>query len=140
MSPVEEMRIMEDVRQVKARYFRFTDSKNWAELATIFCKQATLGGVDGPAFCGAGTIVDLIRRGTDRVTTVHHGHCHEVWVDSANEARGIIAFEDLGFSHKSDELVMHGYGHYHEVYRLEDGAWRIWECKIARKAVVDRPR
>jgi hypothetical protein len=61
-------------------------------------------------------------------------------VDSAEQARGIIAFGDLGVSKASDEPVMHGYGHYHETYRFENGAWRIWECKIARKTVVDKPR
>ena len=140
MTPLEELQVMEGVRQVKARYFRFTDAKDWEGLATVFCRNASLGGVDGPTFGGVKAIVDLIRHGTDRVTTVHHGHCHEVWVDSPDQAHGIIAFEDLGFSNKTDELVMHGYGHYHEIYRREDGSWRIWECKIARRTVVDKPR
>jgi len=140
MTGVEEMKVMEDVRGVKARYFRFTDAKDWEALATVFCRNASLGGVEGPMYGGVQTIVELIRNGTDRVTTVHHGHCHEVWVDSPEQAHGIIAFEDLGFSNRTDELVMHGYGHYHEIYRREDGAWRIWECKIARRTVVDKPR
>jgi len=141
MTPIEELKAMEDVRQVKARYFRFTDAKNWPELETVFCREGSLGGVEGPMFSGAGAIVELIRNGTDGVTTVHHGHCHEVWVDSPDEAHGVIAFEDLGFSNRTDALVMHGYGRYHEIYRREAGAWRIWECKIARRTVVDiKPR
>src|SRR5271170_7217357 len=141
MTPIEELTAMEGVRQVKARYFRFTDAKDWEGLATVFCRNASLGGVNGPMFGGVEAIVDLIRRGTEGVATIHQGHCHEVWVDSPDLARGIIAFEDLGFSDRTNEVVMHGYGHYHEIYRHEDGAWRISECKIARRTVVDiKPR
>ena len=140
MTTEEELKITENVRSVKARYFRFTDSKSWSELATIFCKEASLGGVEGPSFTGVDNIVELIRRGTDRVTTVHHGHCHEVWVDSPTQARGVIAFEDLGFSKKTDELVMHGYGHYHETYRKLDGEWLFATIHLRRLRLVTTVR
>lgn len=141
MTPTQELKVIEDVRQTKARYFRFTDTKNWEELATVFCQKADFGGVEGPMFSGKDAIVGLIRDGTEGVTTVHHGHNHEVWVDSSDQARAITAFEDLGFSNRTQGLVMHGYGRYHETFRLEDGAWRIAECKIERRTVVDiKPR
>lgn len=140
MTTVEEMKVMEDVRQAKARYFRFTDTKDWVNLATVFCRDVNFGGMDGPMYRGVDKVVELIRDGTDRATTVHHGHNHEVSVDSPTEARAITAFEDLGFSKATGELVMHGYGRYHEIYRFENGAWRIWECKITRQTVVDKPR
>jgi hypothetical protein len=140
MTDLEEFRSIEDIRQLKARYFRFTDTKDWDALATVFCEDAVLGD-DTTSVSGRDAVVDIIVRGTEGVTTVHHGHCHEVWIDAPDEAHGIIAFEDLGFSKRSGELVMHGYGHYHETYRREDGAWRIRESMIPRMAVMDkRPR
>lgn len=140
MADIENFSIIEDIRQLKARYFRFTDTKDWESLATVFCQDVVLGD-DTTAVKGRADVVGAIVSGTEGVTTVHHGHCHEVWVDSPDEARGIIAFEDLGYSKRTGELVMHGYGHYHEKYRREDGAWRILESMIPRMAVVDkRPR
>lgn len=137
MTEIEEFGIMEEVRQLKARYFRFTDTKDWDNLAQVFCRDAVLGD-DNVSVHGRDGVLNAIVTGTEGVTTVHHGHCHEVWVDGPGEARGIIAFEDLGFSKRTGELVMHGYGHYHETYRIEDGAWRILESRIPRMAVVDR--
>jgi len=137
MTEIEEFGIIEDIRQLKARYFRFTDTKDWSALAEVFCRDAVLGD-DTVSVEGRAAVVDIIEQGTAGVTTVHHGHCHEVWVDSPDAARGIIAFEDLGFSKRTGEIVMHGYGHYHETYRREDGAWRILESRIPRMAVVDR--
>jgi hypothetical protein len=140
MTETEKLKIMDDVRQVKARYFRFTDTKDWAALAEVFTADVILGD-QSVSIEGRAAVVDIIRSETEAVTTVHHGHCHEVWVDSPDAARGIIAFEDLGFSKRTGELVMHGYGHYHEDYRWEDGAWRIARSMIPRMAVMDkRPR
>jgi hypothetical protein len=140
MTDVEVMKIIEDVRQLKARYFRFVDTKNWEGLATVFSRDSLLGAPDDDVRVvrTRDGIVKQIRDSTEGVTTVHHGSCHEVWVDTPTTARGIIAFEDLGFRQSDMELVMHGYGHYHEDYVLEDGAWRIQETRIPRLAIVDK--
>lgn len=142
MTETEELKIKEEIRQLKARYFRFTDTKDWENLATIFARDSVLGDEDLTISVeGRDGIVEQIRVGTEGATTVHHGHCHEVWVDSPDKARGIIAFEDLGFSKRTGEIVMHGYGRYLETYIREDGEWRILESRIPRLAVVDkRPR
>ena len=135
MTPVEELRAIEDIRQTKNRYFRFTDTKDWEQLATVFCRDVRFGGE--VLFEGADVVVGLIRDGTAGMRTVHHGHNSEVWIDSPDEAHAITAFEDLGFS-PAGELAMHGYGRYEEIYRREEGAWRIWECRIERLTVVDK--
>jgi hypothetical protein len=139
MTDAEQLKIMEDIRQLKARYFRFVDSKDWEGLASVFAREGVLGDENlSIAVEGRDAVVSCIDSGTAGVTTVHHGHCHEVWVDSPDEAHGVIAFEDLGFSKRTGELVMHGYGHYHEKYCRQDGAWRILESRIPRMAVLDR--
>jgi SnoaL-like domain len=139
MNDTEVLKIQEEVRQLKARYFRFTDSKDWEGLATVFARDGVLGDEQlSMAVNGREAVVDCIDKGTEGVTTVHHGHCHEVWVDSPDAAHGTIAFEDLGFSKRSGELVMHGYGRYNEKYIRENGEWRILESRIPRMAVLDR--
>jgi hypothetical protein len=135
MTLIEELKAMEDIRQTKCRYLRFTDAKDWKNLDAVFCRKVRFGGDE--MYEGADVVVELIRKGTEGVRTVHHGHNSEVWIDSPDEARAITAFEDLGFN-PAGELVMHGYGRYQEVYRREDGGWRIWECKIDRLTVVDK--
>ena len=145
----EELKAMEDVRQLKARYFRTLDTKDWANFALIFCRDASFdlrqaattdpdGDSPEAAETGqlvlngrdaiAGTIRDMV--GTN--VTVHHGHCHEVWIDSPEEARGIIAMVDIIRNSATGELILEGYGHYHETYRREQGEWRIWRSRLSR--------
>jgi hypothetical protein len=63
---------------------------------------------------------------------VHHGHCHEVTIDSETDAHGIVAVEDFARSLDGQTKLAHGAGHYHEKYRFEDGAWRISHVKLTR--------
>ena len=65
-------------------------------------------------------------------TSVHHGHCHEITIDSDSEAHGVIAMEDYirGLDRKTH--LLHAAGHYWETYRYEDGAWRIASSKLTR--------
>jgi hypothetical protein len=135
MTPVEKLEAIEEIRQTKCRYLRCTDTKDWAGLRTVFCADASLGD-DLAMVQGADAVVEAIRQGTEGMTMVHHGHNSEVWIDSADTAHAISAFEDLGFN-AARELKMHGYGRYHETYRREDGAWKILECKVYRLTIVD---
>ena len=67
------------------------------------------------------------------VTTVHHGHMPEIELTSDTTARGIWAMEDkLWWTNGDHEEHLHGYGHYHEEYRKEDGRWLISYRKLTR--------
>jgi hypothetical protein len=133
LGTLEQLWAIEEIRQTKNRYFRFTDTKDWSGLATVFCRDVAIGDT---GLSGAETLVNLIREATQGMRTVHRGFNSEVWVDSPDEARAKSAFEDLGFS-PSGELVMHGYGAYDDTYRREDGAWRIASTKVHRFTLVD---
>lgn len=133
MSSLERLWAIEEIRQLKYRYFRFTDTKDWSGLETVFCRDIAIGET---GLRGAETLVALIRDATEGMRTVHRGFNSEVWIDSPDQARGASAFEDLGYS-PSGELVMHGYGNYDDVYRREDGAWRIAATNVHRSTIID---
>jgi hypothetical protein len=135
MTPEEKLLAMEEIRQTKCRYFRGTDDKDYKVLGEVFTRNVVFGGVEGELHTGRDVVVGLIRDGTEGVKTVHHGHNSEVTIISADEAKAMTSFEDLGF--RGTTLCMHGYGRYYETYRREDGAWRIAECKIDRLTIVD---
>lgn len=139
----------EAVRQLKGRYFRFLDTKDWGGFATVFCREAkfdllasaTVDPNDGSRNAaetahfmldGREAIVTAIRDAVADSHTVHHGSCHEVWVDSPDEARGIIAMVDKITNSHTGEYILEAYGHYHETYRREDGEWRIWRSRLSR--------
>lgn len=151
MDAAETLLAIEQIKQLKGRYFRFMDSKDWDGLASIFTDDAVFDArasfsIDGQGesgraaesndwvYRGGAGIVDFIRGAAGKLQTVHHGHCHEIDILSPTEARGVIAMEDQVFDPASGEavLVLHGCGHYHETYRKVDGAWRIATSRISR--------
>lgn len=151
MDVSQKLLAIEEIKQLKARYFRLMDTKDWTGMSTIFTADGVLDArsvfsVDGvpdeaPAaesrnwlYEGGQTIVDFIRDAAMGTVTCHHGHCHEVEVLSNTEAKGVIAMEDRVFKRIEGKPVwqFRGCGHYHESYRKVDGAWRIAHSRITR--------
>ena len=145
MSEIETMLIRQEICELKARYFRLLDCKDWAGFEALFCPDALTdfrdsgGEIDESLLIsGAAAFVSRLAPMLENVTTVHHGHMPEIVVESATSARGIWAMEDKLWPGPGSVLpfgFMHGYGHYHERYaRLADG-WRIAEIRMARLRV-----
>jgi len=144
LTPVEELLAVERIKQLKARYFRTLDTKDWAGWGQVFTTDATLtvdwaAGPDGrstePAAVGRASIVEFVKGKIAPATTVHHGHMPEIEILSPTTARGVWAMEDIV---ETPERSMNGHGHYHETYRVEDGAWRIATLHLTRLRVVAR--
>ena len=131
----------EAICQLKARYFRYMDQKDWDNWATVFTEDVVVL-VDSAVsngfaltaphdlVSGRAAFVGHIRRFLDGVVTVHHGHMPEITIHSPTEATGIWAMEDKLIWR--DGTTLHGYGHYRETYRKEDGQWRIARLELSR--------
>ncbi|HEY1633123.1 MAG TPA: nuclear transport factor 2 family protein [Acidimicrobiales bacterium] len=135
----DDLADIEEIKQLKARYFRLMDTKSWTEWADVFTSDLSAWVEDTPdvnygsrdEFVGA--VSSIL---ADAVTT-HHGHMPEIEITGPDTARGIWAMFDnvkLTTPHRTVELK--GYGHYHEEYRKEpDGRWRIRSIRLHRLRV-----
>jgi uncharacterized protein (TIGR02246 family) len=128
---------LEALRQLKARYFRCMDQKNWDAWGALFTEDATLDtSQDAPdtRVTGRDAIVAMVSAAVHQAVTVHHGHMSELRLTGPDRAEGIWAMEDyLEFPGDPPALVVHGRGHYEETYRKEaDGVWRIASLKLTR--------
>lgn len=146
LSTIDRLLAIEEIKQLKSRYFRCMDTKDWAGLRTVFCDDAEFDAraslsLDGAGEGAAAESNDWVYRGGDAIIafiqaaagprrTVHHGHCHEIEIVSPDDARGVIAMEDQIW--EGDAPFLHGCGHYHETYRREAGRWRIHTSRITR--------
>lgn len=126
---------LEDIRQLKARYFRLMDTKDWDGLARVFTPDVVID-MTGE---GAGTTrsveeyMPFLRQAIGDVLTVHHGHMPEIELTSPTTARGVWAMEDkLWWPEGSPISHMHGYGHYHETYERTAEGWRIRSMTLTR--------
>src|SRR5712691_3739618 len=95
---VDELVAIEEIRSLKARYFRHMDTKDWEAFADEFTADAimdTSGEAGGGVIEGRREIVSFVRNAIREVTTVHHGHMPEINIVSPTEATGIWAMEDM---------------------------------------------
>jgi uncharacterized protein (TIGR02246 family) len=128
----------EEIKQLKARYFRLMDTKQWEDWADVFTEDldAWIEGYSD-ASIGRDTFVSSVSAILADALTVHHGHMPEIEVTGPQTARGIWAmFDYVKFTSPERQLELKGYGHYHEEYRKgADGRWRISSLKLSRLRV-----
>jgi hypothetical protein len=139
---VDNLADIEAVKQLKARYFRYMDTRQWSAWRQVFTDDVKVtvestvtrlpsDGVAEPMGDGADAFVKLIGEGLlAGVTTVHHGHMPEITLTGADTATGIWSMEDI--VEYPDGRILRGYGHYHEQYRKVGGAWRIAVLHLTR--------
>jgi acetyl esterase/lipase len=134
----EALAAIEEIKRLKARYFRLMDTKQWSSLAAVFSKKARLRDEESKTgWSGREAIVAGLARVLARARTVHHGHMPEIELLSETEARGVWAMNDWV---DTPDFTLDGWGHYHERYLFEDGAWRIADERISRLRVVRTPK
>ena len=138
LDTVERLEAIEEIKQLKARYFRCMDTKDWDGFTAVFAPDARMD-VSEEVSDGSGVttgsreITAFVRGSIETVTTVHHGHTPEIDVTSPTNATGVWAMEDhLWWPEGSPIATMHGYGHYHETYEKVDGQWRIKSTTLTR--------
>jgi len=123
---------VEAIRQLKARYFRTMDTKDWPEMRRVFADDAVIdtSASGGGVIAGADAFMSFLRETLDGVITAHHGHMPEITLMSPETASGIWALQDLLIW--PDGSRMHGFGHYHETYEKIDGTWLIRTLTLSR--------
>src|SRR5687768_3910816 len=88
---------IEAIKQLKARYFRTMDTKQWDEMRRVFTDDVTVDSSEsgGSVVTGADEFMTFLRETLADVVTVHHGHMPEIDVTSPTTATGIWALQDL---------------------------------------------
>jgi uncharacterized protein (TIGR02246 family) len=126
---------IEEIKQLKARYFRCLDTKDGDAFAELFTADAVMD-ADGYVEEGRDKILDFLTRILDGVTTVHHGHMPEITITGPDTATGVWSmFDYLTFPVGEPPRGLRGYGHYHEEYAREQGGWRIRRLTLTRLRV-----
>jgi uncharacterized protein (TIGR02246 family) len=122
---------IEAIKQLKARYFRTMDTKDWAGMRQVFTDDVVMDTTEsgGSVITGADEFIAFLRQALDGAVTVHHGHMPEVELNSATTATGIWALEDWV---RWDSGGIHGFGHYYETYEKAGGTWRIKSSTLTR--------
>jgi hypothetical protein len=132
---------IEQIKQLKARYFRFMDTRNWEEHRTSFTEDCRHLG-----YQGEDSVIDryedyvaMLRDAIEPGRSVHHGHTPEITLTSPTEATGIWAMMDYVEREGQNPRKIIGYGHYFETYRKEASGWKISSKRLVRLRVDEIP-
>ncbi|GAM97748.1 bile acid 7-alpha dehydratase BaiE [alpha proteobacterium U9-1i] len=136
---------IEAIKQLKARYFRTLDTKQWTEWRAVFTDDARFDGTRRP-FSGPDEFCASTSAWLADAVTIHHGHMPEIVLTGARAARGIWAmFDMVQFREPRPADTPYGgrgfvgYGHYEEEYRKEDDGWKISLLRLTRLRVDPLP-
>jgi len=123
---------IEEIKQLKARYCRLMDTKDWAGYRRLFTDDVTMDTTDsgGSVITGADDFLVFLTAAIGDVVTVHQCHTPEIRVSLGSTATGIWAMEDM--LRFADGSELHGYGHYHETYEKVSDEWRIKSSTLTR--------
>nr|WP_237752607.1 nuclear transport factor 2 family protein [Mycolicibacterium aromaticivorans] len=130
----DEAADIEAIKQLKARYCRLLDTKDWTGWREVFTddfvSDTTASG--GVLITGADNMVAFIKKtlGKPSQPTVHQVHAPEIELTSPTTASGIWALNDV--VRLAPGVNLAGYGHYHETYEKADGRWRIKTSTLTR--------
>jgi uncharacterized protein (TIGR02246 family) len=128
---------IEEIKKLKARYFRSLDAKDWELYASVFAEDCTvdLRTAGGEFYEGRAAFV-AYAGSLKLVQSVHHGHMPEIELIGTTTASGVWAMEDYNIW--EDGTQNNGWGHYLETYVKRDGRWAIQTMKLSYLR-IDRP-
>ncbi len=134
---------IEAIKSLKARYFRFLDTKRWDEWALVFTEDVVMEVPEANLVIhGRADVVASVSGALDGATTVHHGHMPEIELTGPDAARGTWAMQDVVEWPRPAEgprVGLVGFGHYHEEYVRDGADWRIARTHLERIRVDPLP-
>lgn len=139
---VRRLVAIEEIRQLKARYFRAVDLKLWDLFRDLFTEDLRIDFAESTSKpMTRDEFVASASRHFAGAVSVHHGHIPEIELIDDTHAKGIWPMFDLVETPEGSSYESHtGYGHYTEEYRKEDGRWKIARTRLTRiKRVVLKP-
>ena len=123
---------IEAIKQLKARYCRHLDTKDWGAWRGLFTDdfRSDTSNAGGKVIVGADPFVAFTRKSLGDNATVHQVHAPEIELTSATTAQAVWALEDV--VRLAPGVNLRGYGHYDGTDEKVDGRWLITSSTLTR--------
>ena len=135
----EQQDDLEAIRQLKARYFRLMDTKQWESWSESFTSdvsalyegapRANVDQAQEIEIEGRDALLEGVKGLLTDALSIHQGYMPEIQLTSATTATGIWSmFDDV----RLPTCNFKGWGHYHDEYVKEDGQWKLKRTHLTR--------
>lgn len=125
---LQQLSDLEDIRTLKHRYFRGIDTADVDLLRTLFTEDVEIdyrGGSYRARLTGRDNMLEFLANSFHAgALAMHHGHMPEVTLTGDDSAQGIWYLEDM-FILVDAGIKTEGTALYKDVYRKDEGEWRI---------------
>ena len=130
---------LEDISQLKARYFRLMDTQQWDSWHDCFIDNVSATYEGAPRISkeepedihitGREELVEGVKKLMTGACSMHQGFMPEIEILSDEKATGIWAMFDYV---RLPTCNFKGWGHYHEVYVRSSEGWKIEKIHLTR--------
>ncbi len=137
VNAIDRLLAVEDIRNLKAGYFRCMDTKAWTELATLFTADMRVLSPNGePWLSGGAAFAASLKQSLQFAVSCHQGFTAEIEIVDTTNAKAIWAMQDViewehGHPREGWKSLI-GRGHYHDTYRKTAGKWQIATLSLTR--------
>jgi hypothetical protein len=139
---VQQLSDLEDIKVVKHRYFRGVDTVDMDLLGTLFTEDVVvdyLGGDYHVRLEGRENMLKFLHNSFHSgAVAMHHGHMPEIAFTGSDSADGIWYLEDIFIDREKGNHTW-GTALYRDVYRRENGDWKIAKSVYERVSEVIWP-
>ncbi|MCX7863471.1 MAG: nuclear transport factor 2 family protein [Novosphingobium sp.] len=141
---LQQMLDYKDIIELKHRFGRLADAKDWEGFRKVFAADATFDLGMGEIIQGADAYVNAVRDMLEGAVSLHRFLMPEITFASATEASGIWMLNDYN-EWPSDPVTgercgYKGYGREYETYRKIDGDWKITSWRLRYDRLDPLPR
>lgn len=139
---LQQLSDLEDIRTLKHRYFRGIDTADIPLLSTLFTEDVMVdyrGGTYRVRLTGRADMLEFLANSFHSgAAAMHHGHMPEITLTGADDAEGIWYLEDI-FIDVEQSYHTIGSAIYRDIYRREEGQWRIARTEYDRVIEITSP-
>ena len=147
MTESERLAAIEEIKQLKAKYWRGVDTSDGELVRAILAEECELDYIGCCTDPASGVdhmpTMNVVLKGRTSwisnafkdagIITVHQGHHSEITVADEAAASGIWSFTDRFFLPPGGAFTrLTGYGHYHDTYAKVGGVWLLQTTRITR--------
>jgi len=141
VAALDRLMAFEAIRQLKASYCRFVDTKQWDRLATLFATEATVEGFgSAPDGSGISAFLQGVAGFLGPAISIHHVHEPQIAITGPDSARAVWPMMDYverpGAATPAERGWI-GWGYYEEEYVRTAEGWRIAFMRLARQRMDD---